>query len=213
MLIEILVFRGVDELDFVGPLEVLRNAANRGADFKMRVVALSSNEAIQANHGLRFSVDGTLGSTGRPDLLLVPGGGWVRRARHGAWVEAQNRAIPDAIARLHRSGTILAGVCTGTMLLAAAGVLRGRRATTHRLATEDLRAAGVEVISARVVDDGEIITSGGVTSGLDLALYLTERFANREMADLIAENLEYERRGPVHVSSATPRDTKGQVAQ
>ena len=211
MLIEIIVFPGVDELDAIGPLEVLRSAAEAGADFQVRLVSLGGATEIAASHGLRFSVDGSLGSTGRPDVLIVPGGGWGKRAPQGAWAEAQRGVIPAAAAKLHREGSILATVCTGAMLAASAGLLRGRRAVTHHSALEELRKSGAEVISARVVDDGNIISAGGVTSGIDLALYLVERFANRELAGRIAANLEYERVGAVNVSSGSTRDERAQA--
>jgi transcriptional regulator GlxA family with amidase domain len=213
MLIEILIFPGVDELDALGPLEVLRNAAAAGADFQVRLVSLESPEDIQGSHGLRFGVDGTLGSRGRPDILLIPGGGWIMRAEHSAWGEAQRGAIPAAIANAHRSGTILASVCTGTMLIAAAGLLAGRSAITHHAAVEELRRSGAEVVSARIVDDGDIISAGGVTSGIDLGLYIVERFASSKLAEQCASILEYDRRGPVHISAKRDRSAKGEVAR
>jgi transcriptional regulator GlxA family with amidase domain len=211
MLVEILTFPGVDELDALGPLEVLRNAAAAGADFHVRLVSLDSAEDIQGGHGLRFGVDGTLGARGRPDILLIPGGGWLMRAERSAWGEAQRGAIPAAIANAHRCGTILASVCTGTMLIAAAGLLSGRSATTHHAAVEELRRSGAEVVAARIVDDGDIISAGGVTSGIDLGLYLVERFASSKLAERCASNLEYDRRGPVHISAMRDRSAKGEV--
>ena len=211
MQIEIIVFPGVDELDAIGPLEVLRSAAEAGADFQVRLVSLDGATEIAASHGLRFSVDGALGSTGRPDVLVVPGGGWGKRAPQGAWAEAQRGVIPAAIAKFHREGTILATVCTGSMLVASVGLLRGRRAVTHHSALDELRNSGAEVVSARVVDDGNIISAGGVTSGIDLALYLVERFANRELAARIAANLEYERLGAVDVAPGSTRGARAQV--
>ena len=80
------------------------------------------------------------------------------------------------------------------MLLAAAGITHGRSATTHHVAIDDLRASGAVIVNARVVDDGDIITAGGVTSGLDLALLIVERQAGREIADRVASEIEYERR-------------------
>ena len=79
------------------------------------------------------------------------------------------------------------------MLLAASGLTAGRRATTHHLAIDDLRASGAEVVEARFVDDGDIVTAGGVTSGLDLALHLVERFADAAIAERVAAEIEYER--------------------
>jgi len=211
MLFEIIVFPGVDELDAFGPMEVLRNAAASGADFQVRLVSLEAATEIVGGHGLRFGVDGVLGSFGRPDLLVVPGGGWGKRAAQGAWAEAQRGAVPAAIARIYGKGTILASVCTGAMLIAAAGLLRGRHAVTHHGALGELRQSGAEVVSARVADDGNIISAGGVTSGIDLALYLVERFATRELAEQIARDMECERRGPVHVSAGPAQITRGQL--
>lgn len=208
MLIEILVFQGVDELDALGPLEVLRNAAAAGAGFEVRLASLHGETEITGGHGLRFSVDGRFDSVRRPDILIVPGGGWARRAAQGAWGEAQKGDIPAAIANVHQSGTILATVCTGAMLVASAGLLNGRRAITHHSAVEDLRKSGAEVVTARVVDDGDIISAGGVTSGLDLGLYLIERFANPELAEQVARSMEYERRGPVVVTAGPARSVQ-----
>lgn len=199
MLIEILVYQGADELDALGPLEVLRNAGAGGVQMETRLVTLDDQQEITGSHGLRFRADGVLNSTDRPDVLLVPGGGWANRTGPGAWAEAQRGAVPQAIARLYKEGALLASVCTGTMLLAAAGLVQGRYATTHRSALDDLRHAGAQVIDARVVDDGDIITAGGVTSGIDLGLYLVERFASAEIARKIGNAMEHERHSPVWV--------------
>jgi len=212
MRIEILVFPGVDELDALAPVEVLRTAAHLGADFQVRLVSLNGSEDIRGNHGMRFGIDGALSSNGRPDLLIVPGGGWAVRAENGAWGEARRGAIPTAIADLYHSGTMLASVCTGAMLLGAAGLLAGRRAITHHSAVAELRNLCAEVVSARVVDDGNIISAGGVTAGLDLALYLVERFAGVKIAEQCAHALEYERRGPEYVSGRSNRNAEGQAA-
>ena len=88
------------------------------------------------------------------------------------------------------------------MLLAAAGILKGRPATTHHGAIKDLEASGANVVDARVVDDGNIVTAGGVTSGLDLGLWLVERFYGSQLAHKIEAQLEYERRGTVWKSMA-----------
>ena len=83
------------------------------------------------------------------------------------------------------------------MLLAAAGLLKNRPATTNHAAVEELRATGAKIISARVVDDGDIATAGGITCGLDLTLWLVERFTDAETAHVLEQRLEYERRGIV----------------
>ncbi len=197
MKVQIVLFPGYDELDVIAPYEVLRNAARAGADVQTELVTLDGAEETTAGHDLRVRTKGCLDRDARPDLLLVPGGGYAARAPQGAWAEAQRGELPAAIAALHKAGTIIAAVCTGTMLLAATGLTKGRPATTHHAALDDLRASGAEVVEARVVDDGDVITSGGVTSGLDLALWIVERFFGSQVALAVERTMEHERRGTV----------------
>jgi transcriptional regulator GlxA family with amidase domain len=96
----------------------------------------------------------------------------------------------------------VASVCTGALLLAAAGLVDGRPAITHHGAIDDLRAAGATVVRARVVDDGDLVTAGGVTSGLDLVLHLVERHFGAAAALAAEHELEYERRGTVWRAAA-----------
>jgi transcriptional regulator GlxA family with amidase domain len=95
------------------------------------------------------------------------------------------------------------------MLLSAAGITRGREATTHHLALEALRDEGAVVIVERVVDDGDLVTSGGVTSGIDMALWLVERHFGVALADAVATRIEHDRRGVVHHG---PRSGRGDAA-
>jgi transcriptional regulator GlxA family with amidase domain len=191
----IVIFEGVDDLDAFGPFEVLVNAAKGGADIQVQLLTAEPAEEISTSHGAVIKPHGVLRDD--LDLLIVPGGGWNDRARHGAWAQANGTVLPEAIRRHHRAGGMLASVCTGAGILAAAGVLEGRRATTHHSARRDLEDRGVEIVDARVVDDGDVITAGGVTAGIDLALWLVERQWGQELADGIAREMEYERRGPV----------------
>lgn len=197
MRLQILTFDGFDELDVVAPFEVLRLAARMGARFEVELVAMGAADEITAQNGLRVRPGTVLDAVPRPDVLLVPGGGWIDRSEQGAWAEVQRGVIPVALARLHQAGTVMAAVCTGTMLLAAAGLTRGRPTVTHHRALEELKATGAEIVDARVVDDGDIVTAGGITSGLDLALWLVERFASARIAAAVETALEYERRGVV----------------
>ena len=194
---EILIFPGFDELDAIGPFEVLQHARKRGAEVEARLVSLSGAGEVRGANGLRVQAEGFPGERGRPDLLIVPGGGWAARSREGAWTEAQRPELRELLRRSHSEGALLAAVCSGTMLLAAAGLLRNRRAITHHTAAEELRAQGTEVVDARVVDEGDIVTSGGITSGLDLGLWLVERFFGAELAAQTGRMLEFERRGPI----------------
>jgi transcriptional regulator GlxA family with amidase domain len=193
--IQIPLYDGFDELDAIGPYEVFANAADFGADLDVALVTLDSVDVVEASHGLRVEPHGVLSDQNGindPDILVVPGGGWNDRSQSGAWHEVEQGDLPDAIARLHADGTMIASVCTGGMILAHAGVLDGRPATTHAGALDDLREFA-EVRDERVVDDGTIVTAGGVTSGLDLALHLVERIADEETAEHVAREMEYER--------------------
>ena len=195
MRIAIVVYDGFDELDALGPYEVFRNAG-----IEARLVTREPAERVTGSHGLVIEAQGEL--DGSFDLVVVPGGGWNDRGERGAWGEAQRGELPRELARLHADGTPLASVCTGGMLLAAAGLLRGRPAITHRGAVEELREAGADVVEERVVEDGDLVTSGGVTSGIDLALWIVERELGSEAADRVAREMEHERRGGVAQTGA-----------
>jgi transcriptional regulator GlxA family with amidase domain len=191
MNVRILVFDGADEIDFIGPLEIFRRAAKLTPGIDVRLVTLEPCQHITAAYGLCLVPDGVLDET--TDLLVVPGGGWASHTAQGIRCEVERGTLVRRIAELYRNGAIVAGVCTGTMALAAAGLLNGRPAVTHHAALPDLDATSAAVVSARVVDDGNIVTCGGVTSSLDLALRLVERFWGREIAEEIARGMEYTR--------------------
>jgi len=199
--IAIVVYEGFDELDAVGPYEVFSNAAERGCDLDVSLRTLDPTDSVTASHGLRVEVAGTLADAD-PDFVVVPGGGWNDRSDASAWAEAQAGDLPDALADHHERGVDLGAVCTGGMVLAAAGLLDGRPAVTHASAIDDLRETDAEVVDARVVDDGDVVTAGGVTSGLDLALHVVERFCGEVVAEQVATEMEYERRGEVYRANA-----------
>jgi len=182
---QILIFNGFDELDAIAPYEVLQHAVRAEGGHTVELVTVEAAVEIIAGHGLRIRPSGLLDLEKKPDLLIVPGGGWIDRSSSGAFSEAQRGVIPKAIKSLYEAGTICASVCTGAMLLAEAGILKKRPATTHHGAIKDLEASGANVVHARVVDDGNVITAGGVTSGLDLALWLVERFYSPQLAHKI----------------------------
>src|SRR3954451_13703018 len=134
---EILLFDGFDDLDAFGPFEVLT-----GSGLETRFVTVEPRDHVVSNGGARIVPHGVLGD---PDLVLVPGGGWNTRSDQGAWAEARRGVIPAALRRRHEAGGRIGSVCTGAMLLAVAGLLRGRPAITHHSALDDLRAAGAYV--------------------------------------------------------------------
>ena len=188
---EILFFDGYDDLDAVAPLEILT-----AAGFPVRAVAFPDHTTmIRSAHGLSSSIGSSLGE--RPQLLVVPGGGWFDDGP-GARALATGSDLPTRLAALHGAGTIMASVCTGAMLLAAAGLVAGRPAVTNRRALEALAAGGADVhAEARVVDDGDLVTAGGPAAGLDLAVHLVCRFLGSEAGACAADRLEHTPVGPV----------------
>jgi len=207
MNVQILLYDGFDELDGIGPYEVF-DYAREYTDGGMTptFVTLTEKETVTASHGTRFEPDGVLAdptatdvaAEDLPDLLVVPGGGWTDRdGQASAWAEAQKGDVPAALDDYHDAGVRIATVCTGSMLLAEAGITDGRRAVTHASATDELRESGANVVDARVVDDGDLVSAGGVTSGLDLALYLVEREFSGDVAERIETVIEYDRQHDV----------------
>ncbi|WFE53742.1 DJ-1/PfpI family protein [Micromonospora sp. WMMD1155] len=183
MRIEIVVFDGFDELDVFGPFEVLAMAG-----FAVELVAVERPGPVRSMRGVQLHVPAVLGQA---DGVVVPGGGWLNRAAAGTWAQAQHGVLPARLAELAPSTRWLASVCTGSLLLAAAGLLTGRRATTNRNAYEELRAYGVTVLDERVVDDGDLITAGALSAGLDLGLWITEREVGAAAAETVAATIEY----------------------
>lgn len=199
MNIHIVVFDGFDELDAIGPFEVFQMAARDGADCSTAIVTQKRREQTQASNGLTIVPDGVLPSpdeTGNPDLLVVPGGGWTD-AGGGVRREVEDGTLAKAVQKHWENGAQVASVCTGAMVLEQAGILASRPAVTHHSAIPDLRAAGVEVLDTRVVDTGDVLTAGGITSGIDLALHLISREFGEAIATSVAERLEYSHDGDV----------------
>jgi putative intracellular protease/amidase len=166
------------------------------AGYQVALVTVGEPEPTVSDHGT--VVVPARRMSGAPDIVVVPGGGWLDRAEKGAWAEAQRGDLPDALAKASSAGSLLTSVCTGAFLIAATGLLRGRPAVTNAAALDELAATGVHVVrDARVVDDGDIVTSGGLSAGLDLALWLIERHQGAGRAREIARRLEYGRRGQI----------------
>jgi transcriptional regulator GlxA family with amidase domain len=183
MRIEILVFDGFDALDVVAPWEVFVRAATIDPRLDVAMVRASEATVITAAGGLQVNVPAALG---RPDGLLVPGGSWVDGTDTGVRREIRRGALPRTIAELSTSVRWLASVCTGALLLGEAGILRGRNATTNPAATEELSRHGARLRTNRVVDDGNVLTAGAVTAGIDLALWLVQRELGDDTALAVA---------------------------
>jgi transcriptional regulator GlxA family with amidase domain len=188
MRIEILVFDGFDALDVVAPWEVFARAATIDSGLEVAVVRIDGPNPVSAANGLQVHVAGELGT---PDAVLVPGGSWVEATDTGVPREVRRGTLPRIIADLSTSVRWVASVCTGALLLGEAGILRDRNATTNHAALEELSRYGAMVKENRVVDDGNVVTSGGVTAGIDLALWLVERELGAETARAVARAIAY----------------------
>lgn len=193
----ILIFDGVEVLDFAGPFEVFSRTrltpgaesrrSDQSAPFQVFTVA-RTKDPIVATGGLTVVPHHGFADAPRIDLLVVPGGFGTRPL-------LQDEEVLDWIRRTAAAARQVTSVCTGALLLAKAGLLEGRRATTHWASLDllDSLNAGVEVERrSRVVDDG-VITSAGVASGIDMSFYVVETLFGREVADETARYIEYRR--------------------
>lgn len=207
MRIDVVVFDGVDDLDVAGPYGTWSMAARSGADVSVRLAALAGAATVTTAGGLQLGPVQPWAPE-QADVILVPGGGAGTVPRAGVHAELATGRLPAALREAVRPGLVLASVCTGALLLAAAGVLTGRPCTTHHRMIDALTAAGGEVVNARVVDDGDVVTAGGITSGFDLALWLLERFRGIDLAALVARGLEYQRQGEVWQAPAPMNESR-----
>lgn len=189
----ILVFPDVELLDFCGPYEALSacrldEAKRREAPspFRVRLVAASPDPVASAN-GACFLPDLALADCPIPDILLAPGGWGVRAAM-------DDDGLIDWISAIGSRVETLAGVCTGSMLLGRAGLLAGKRATTHWRSLPWMRESFPDVTvvdDQHVVEDGRVLTSAGISAGIDLGLRLIARYHGEVVAQATADHLEY----------------------
>ncbi|MFJ8806278.1 DJ-1/PfpI family protein [Streptomyces sp. NPDC102490] len=218
MHIQVVLYDGFDPLDAIAPYEVLYagGSASDGAVTVELVTAEGPREVISGTGGLTLRAAGVLDPQ-RADMLLVPGAsgrvgepGEVPEEEVGAGEWRQDEFIPVLLGRtlttelpallkqaMDDPDTTVATVCGGSLVLALAGLLEGRHATTHHMGLDMLDATGAHVVRARIVDDGDLVTGAGVTSGLDLGLYLLEREVGPRVAHAVEELFSYERRGTV----------------
>ncbi|GAA0377333.1 DJ-1/PfpI family protein [Paenibacillus motobuensis] len=202
--VQIVLFDGFDLLDAIAPYEVFC-AAQLFADDALNVefVTAEGPRTVTAGFcGIMLDASGWLDPE-RADIILVPGAsgeieGDGADSIPAILVRAKNTALTGLIKQaLEQQDTVVATVCGGSLLLAMEGLLEGRPAVTNQLGMDLLEASGAVPISARVVDDGNLVTAGGVTSGLDIALYLLERQLGPQIAHAVEQLFEFERRGTV----------------
>lgn len=192
--IGILLFEDVEELDAVGPWEVLAYWTREFPDDGYRVITLADSlEPVVCAKGLRVLPDVTIAEAPLLDVLIYPGG-WGMRAHlidesRLRWVREQRGSVP-----------LMASVCTGSLVYAAAGILAGRPATTHWSALDRLSELDPSIQvrpDARFVDDGDVVTSAGISAGIDMALHLVERLSSTERAREVRRGIQYDPEPPV----------------
>ncbi len=191
----ILIFDDVEVLDFCGPFEVFATTQTGGPNIQadealpFHVITIAERaEMVKCRGGLLVQPHYTIDDHPPLDILVVPGGWGTRR-------EVQNARLLDWIAAQDRQTALTTSVCTGAFLLAARGLLDGRAATTHWASIDRLRQThpAIEVrADRRWVDTGRIITSAGVSAGIDMALHVVARLLGPDVAEDTVERMEYE---------------------
>jgi putative intracellular protease/amidase len=188
--IAILIYDRFTALDAVGPYEVLSRLPGSEVTF----VAEQAGPVRTDTGRLGLLADATLAEHAHPEIVLVPGG-------PGQEALMQDGPVHEWLRGADETSTWTASVCTGSLILATAGLLEGKRATSNWQALDELRELGVEVVPERVVFDGKLATSAGVTAGIDMALTLVERIAGPELAQAIQLGIEYDPEPPFDAGS------------
>jgi putative intracellular protease/amidase len=181
--IALFLYDGMTALDAVGPYEVLA----RLPDAQVKFVA-STPGPKETDVGLVLTADASLDQVPTPDIIVIPGSGKVPFLEDPAAVEWVRRA--------HQTSKWTTSVCTGSMLLGTAGILQGKRATSHWAVRDYLRNFGAEPVAERVVIEGKVITAGGVSAGIDMALTLAAREAGEDEARALQLVIEYDPQPP-----------------
>jgi transcriptional regulator GlxA family with amidase domain len=187
--IAIPLFERLTALDAIGPYEVL----SRLPGAEVLFVAAEPGSKRTDTGALALSADRGLNEVPQPDIVVVPGGRGTRDQPHDellAWIQ-----------QAHQTSRWTTSVCTGALLLGAAGILDGLRATTHWLFFDQLREFGAEPTLERVVEQGKVITAAGVSSGIDMALRLVQLIAGDEVAQAVQLSIEYDPQPPFDAGS------------
>lgn len=190
MKIAILLYEGFTALDAIGPYEVLRSVPGWEVEF----VAAQRGEVRTDSGVVGLTADRSLEEVGEPEIVLVPGGMGTRK-------KMEDEEILSWLRRVDETTKWTTSVCTGSLLLAAAGLLEGRRATGHWAWLEPLKDFGAEPVGGRYVEDGKVITAAGVSAGIDMALYLVGREVGPDVAQAIQLGIEYDPDPPFDAGS------------
>jgi putative intracellular protease/amidase len=190
MEVAILIFDRFTALDAIGPYEVLRSVPGSTVKF----VAKQSGPTRTDAGSLAVVADYTINDVTAPDIIVVPGG-------PGQLALMDDEPVLDWVRQAHTTSRWTTSVCTGSLVLGAAGLLRGLRATTHWLAYDVLASLGAQPTSERVVVEGKIITAAGVSAGIDMALRLVAMEAGEQIAQSIQLGIEYDPQPPFDAGS------------
>jgi putative intracellular protease/amidase len=190
MQISILIFDGITALDAVGPYEVLRNVPG----WEVTFVGKQEGEVRTDSGALGLIADAALADRPTADVLLIPGG-------EGNRALMEDEEVLDWVRGVDRDSKWTTSVCTGSMVLGAAGLLEGKRATGHWLYLDPLKEFGAEPTTGRWVEDGKIITAAGVSAGIDMALHLVGKEVAPEAAQAIQLGIEYDPQPPFDAGS------------
>jgi transcriptional regulator GlxA family with amidase domain len=186
----ILIFDGITALDAIGPYEVLRSVPGWEVEF----VAASAGEVRTDSGHLGITADHALDDVSATDIVLVPGGAGNR-------VLLDDEEVLGWLRDIDRQAKWTTSVCTGSLVLGAAGLLEGKRATGHWLYLEPLRAYGADPVGGRFVEDGKVVTAAGVSAGIDMALHLVGQEAGPEVAQAVQLAIEYDPQPPFDAGS------------
>ncbi|MET7686530.1 DJ-1/PfpI family protein [Streptomyces sp. NPDC005483] len=200
MQIAVVLYDRFTALDAVGPYETL----GRLPDAEVVFVAEERGPVRTDSGNLALIADRTLTEVPKPDLVVVPGG-------PGQTPQMTNKALLDWIRAADATSTWTTSVCTGSLLLAAAGLLEGRRATSHWLALDELRRFGAEPTGERVVTDGKYVTAAGVSSGIDMGLALLGRISGDFVAQAVQLGIEYDPQPPY--DAGAPQKAPAEVVE
>jgi len=185
----ILIFDEVEVLDFAGPFEVFSIATNNEAKlFNVSIIA-ENNRIINARNGLKVLPDCSLQDAKKIDVLIIPGGYGAEK------VEFKNKVLLKWIIETSQKTIITASVCTGAIILAETKLLDNRKATTHWMDTDRLKNdyPAIQVVTnTKYVEDGKFITSGGISAGINMSLYIVGKLCGKETAVNTAKRMEYD---------------------
>ncbi len=182
--IGIVIFPEVEELDFIAPFEVLSYINKLQPQSTQVLLIAPSLETVRAFNGLKVIPDVSFETAPQCDILIFPGGKgrikWMKEPLVHTFLQQQKEHL-----------RFVASVCTGAFFLAEAGILKGKEATTYHSAFDELANYGINVVSSKVVQDGNVITAGGVSSGLELGFFLLRELFGIALAQEVASKIEY----------------------